>query len=169
MRRVGRASALAGVVWLLARAGIAADSVPSAVQLPGTQPGEASGIQSVSKCDNCHQDDGKPVEIVERWSGSLMAHAARDPIFWATVAIAEQDFDGAGDLCIRCHTPEGWLDGRSTPTDGSALRWLDADGKITGVVRLKTVALNPQATAMQAGLIDSDGKFHHDFRSVPQV
>ena len=47
-----------------------------------------------------------------------MAHASRDPIFWATVAIAEQAFDGAGDLCIRCHVPEGWLGGRSTPTDG---------------------------------------------------
>jgi hypothetical protein len=51
----------------------------------------------------------------------MMSHAGRDPIFWATVAIAEQDFDGAGDLCIRCHTMSGWLGGESTPTDGSAL------------------------------------------------
>ena len=28
----------------------------------------------------------------------MMSHAGRDPIYWATVAIAEQDFDGAGDL-----------------------------------------------------------------------
>jgi hypothetical protein len=37
------------------------------------------------------------------------------------VAIAEQDFDGAGDLCIRCHTMSGWLAGQSTPTDASTL------------------------------------------------
>jgi hypothetical protein len=51
----------------------------------------------------------------------MMAHAGRDPLFWATVAVAEQDFDGVGDLCIRCHSPAGWLDDRSTPTDGSGL------------------------------------------------
>jgi hypothetical protein len=58
----------------------------------------------------------------------MMANAGRDPIFWATLAIAEQDFDGAGDLCIRCHSTAGWLAGRSTPTDGSALAAGDADG-----------------------------------------
>jgi hypothetical protein len=56
----------------------------------------------------------------------MMSHAGRDPLFWATVAIAEQDFDGAGDLCIRCHTMSGWLAGESTPTDGSALSDLNA-------------------------------------------
>jgi hypothetical protein len=44
------------------------------------------------------------------------------------LAIAEQDFDGAGDLCIRCHSTAGWLAGRSTPTDGSGLAAGDADG-----------------------------------------
>jgi hypothetical protein len=58
----------------------------------------------------------------------MMANAGRDPIFWATVAIAEQDFAGSGDLCIRCHSTAGWHAGRSTPTDGSALTASDADG-----------------------------------------
>jgi hypothetical protein len=58
----------------------------------------------------------------------MMANAGRDPIFWATVAIAEQDFDGSGDLCIRCHSTAGWLGGRSTPTDGSGLAAGDSDG-----------------------------------------
>ena len=57
-----------------------------------------------------------------------MANAGRDPLFWATVAVAEQDFDGAGDLCIRCHSTAGWLGGRSTPTDGSGLAAGDSDG-----------------------------------------
>ncbi|MGI9342547.1 MAG: multiheme c-type cytochrome [Gammaproteobacteria bacterium] len=99
----------------------AATTVPMEVQMPGTQPGEIGNIESVDKCDNCHQDDDPVVNIAHDWRGSMMAHAGRDPIFWATVAIAEQDFDGAGDLCIRCHTMGGWEAGNSTPTDASTL------------------------------------------------
>jgi glucose/arabinose dehydrogenase len=44
------------------------------------------------------------------------------------LAIAEQDFDGSGDLCIRCHSTSGWYGGRSTPTDGSGLAAGDANG-----------------------------------------
>ena len=101
----------------------AATTIPVEVQMPGTQPGEASQ-ESVTKCDNCHS--ATDVHIVSDWRGSMMAHAGRDPIYWATVAIAEQDFDGAGDLCIRCHTMGGWVAGRSTPTDGSGLSDADA-------------------------------------------
>ena len=113
---------------LLAPGANAAVTVPTDVQLPGTQPGEASNIESVSRCDNCHGNFEPGGEPWFNWAGSMMAHASRDPLFWATVAIAEQDFDGAGDFCIRCHVPEGWLAGRSTPTDGSGLAENDADG-----------------------------------------
>jgi hypothetical protein len=58
----------------------------------------------------------------------MMGNAGRDPIFWATLAIAEQDFDGSGDLCIRCHSTGGWYAGRSEPTDGSGLAANDDDG-----------------------------------------
>jgi len=49
------------------------------------------------------------------------ATGRRDPVFWTTLAVAEQDFDGSGDLCIRCHSAGGWYGGRSTPTGGSRL------------------------------------------------
>ena len=104
-----------------------ATTVPNEIQQPGTQPNQVS-LESLSKCDNCHGGYDPAVEPVRLWQGGMMSHAGRDPIFWATVAIAEQDFPGAGDLCIRCHSVEGWIDGRSTPTDGSALRPADADG-----------------------------------------
>ena len=104
----------------------AALTVPVEVQMPGTQPGEVGNLESPDKCDNCHQATSPEVNIAHDWRGSMMAHAGRDPIFWATVAIAEQDFDGSGDLCIRCHTMGGWIAGRSTPTDGSALTQADA-------------------------------------------
>jgi hypothetical protein len=102
--------------------------VPNEIQQPGTQPGEVGNLESPDKCDNCHGGYNQAVEPAFNWRGSMMANATRDPIFWATLAIAEQDFDGAGDLCLRCHTTAGWQAGRSTPTDGSGLTASDADG-----------------------------------------
>lgn len=102
--------------------------VPNEVQEPGTQPQEVGTLESPDKCDNCHGGYNTTAEPAHNWRGSMMANATRDPLFWATLAVAEQDFDGAGDLCIRCHTPEGWLAGHSTPTDGSGLLASEADG-----------------------------------------
>ncbi|MGD8596287.1 MAG: fibronectin type III domain-containing protein [Anaerolineae bacterium] len=112
---------LAGVV-------LAADIVPNEIQQPGTQPNEVGNLESPDRCDNCHGGYNQSVEPAFNWRGSMMANAGRDPIFWATLAIAEQDFDGSGDLCIRCHSAGGWYAGRSTPTDGSALAAGDSDG-----------------------------------------
>ena len=103
------------------------DVVPTDVQMPGTQPGQV-GLEAVSKCDNCHAGYDAAVEPFQGWRGGMMAHAGRDPLFWATVAVAERDFPGAGDLCLRCHSPEGWMAGRSTPTDGSGLMEADSNG-----------------------------------------
>jgi hypothetical protein len=102
--------------------------VPNEIQQPGTQPGEVGNLETPDKCDNCHGGYDQAVEPAFNWRGSMMANAGRDPIFWATLAIAEQDFDGSGDLCIRCHSTGGWYAGRSTPTDGSGLAAGDADG-----------------------------------------
>jgi len=113
----------------------AADIVPNEIMLPGTQPNEVSNFESPNKCDNCHagyngtDTVGHPQdEPATGWRGAAMGNAGRDPIFWATMAIAEQDFDGAGDLCIRCHSTGGWYGGRSTPTDASGLAASDSDG-----------------------------------------
>ena len=107
---------------------VASTEEPPAIQQPGTQPREVTNLESPDKCDNCHGGYDKAVEPAFNWRGSMMANAGRDPIFWATLAITEQDFDGAGDLCIRCHSTGGWYAGRSTPTDGSGLAAGDADG-----------------------------------------
>lgn len=42
----------------------------------------------------------------------MMANAARDPLFWAALDVANKDVPGVGDFCLRCHTPPGWLGGR---------------------------------------------------------
>ncbi len=99
-----------------------ANVVPNQIKLPGTQPEDnITPLDEVGVCANCHGNYDQNAEPLFNWHGSMMSHAGRDPVFWATLAIAEQDFDGAGDLCIRCHNAAGWLEGRSTPTDSSAL------------------------------------------------
>src|SRR5210317_1218984 len=117
-----------GLLFILSSVAVAAETVPTDIQQPGTQPGDVGNLQSPDKCDNCHGGYNSAVEPAHNWRGSMMAHAGRDPIFWATLAVAEQDFDGAGDLCVRCHSTAGWLAGRSTPTDGSGLGTGDSDG-----------------------------------------
>jgi len=97
--------------------------------LPGTQPFEhGPDLEASTSCASCHGGYEPAVEPQHGWQGSMMAHAARDPIFLANMAIANQDAAESGDLCLRCHFPRGWLAGRSTPTDGSRMTAADADG-----------------------------------------
>jgi hypothetical protein len=96
--------------------------------MPGSQPGQSGNIETPDKCDNCHGGYDAAVEPAFNWRGGMMSQAARDPLYLACLAIAEQDAPGSGDLCIRCHAPDGWLNGRSTPTDGSALNNNDRQG-----------------------------------------
>jgi len=94
--------------------------------MPGSQPGSAN-LESAGRCDNCHGGYNTSVEPAFNWRGSMMAHAARDPLWQACRTVALQDSiwalgnPNAGDLCIRCHTPAGWLGGRSDPANGTAL------------------------------------------------
>lgn len=128
MRKCSSIFAFVFLCSLFSAGAHAADFEPTDIQQPGTQPGEVSNLESPDKCDNCHGGYNKSVEPAYNWRGSMMGNAGRDPIFWATMAVAEQDFDGAGDLCIRCHSTGGWYAGRSVPTDGSALTASDSDG-----------------------------------------
>lgn len=91
------------------------------ILLPGTQPGELThDIRDPSLCQACH-GDYEDYAANDTWKGTMMANASRDPIFLAALTIANQDEPDAGDLCLRCHSPRGWLFGRSNPRDGSAL------------------------------------------------
>ncbi len=104
------------------------------VRMPGTQPAQNVALESPNKCDNCHDAYDPNVDPAFFWRGSMMAQAARDPVFWATFVVALQDSiwllgtPNAGDLCLRCHTPPGWLGGRSDPPNASALTGADFDG-----------------------------------------
>ncbi len=93
--------------------------------LAGSQPNQSGSF--TAGC-NCHDGYDTAVEPSFNWKGSMMAQAARDPLFYAAMVIANQDAAFSGDLCIRCHSPKGWLEGRSTPTNGSALTAADREG-----------------------------------------
>ena len=60
-------------------------TIPTDVQLPGTQPNEAP-LESSQSCLNCHSGYDADVEPGHNWMGSMMSHASRDPVFWAGLA-----------------------------------------------------------------------------------
>ncbi len=104
--------------------------VPSTLNdvfLPGSQPLESGTFSDPDVCDNCHGGYNLAVEPAYNWRGSMMAQAQRDPLYHACLTISNQDAPNVGDLCIRCHSPKGWLEGRSEPPDGSALTASDRE------------------------------------------
>ena len=84
---------------------------------PGTQPGSlVEDTTHPGTCDVCHT-----APIYNTWRGSMMSQAGHDPLFWSALEVANHDAPNSGEYCLRCHTPKGWLEGRSQPADGSAL------------------------------------------------
>ena len=111
-------------------------------ELPGTQP-STSGFPASAKiqhlfvppsgaapaglfpCSNCHVAGADlPARPMTGWEGSMMSQAARDFLFYAQLDLVNADHAtrpavaGMGDMCLRCHSPVGWLEGRSTDTTG---------------------------------------------------
>ncbi len=103
------------------------------VRMPGTQPGQVS-LESPGRCLNCHAGYNNSVEPGFGWKGSMMAQSARDFLFWACMTVAAQDSQwavgrpNATDICERCHFPQGWLEGRSDPTNAKLMTGSDYDG-----------------------------------------
>jgi len=126
------AVALVGVSVGLARRGPENLPLPTTINdffAPGTQPETLiTPLESAQGCRFCHGDYDEAHEPFTRWAASMMGQSARDPIFHACLAIAEQDAHDVGETCLRCHAPMGWLEGRSQPTDGSALLGKDLEG-----------------------------------------
>jgi len=110
-------------------------AVPRAAHAAGTPPGGLVGgapIAGAMTCKSCHggfpTSDGKLYMPWDTWAGSMMANAARDPLFLASVTVAEQDRPGSGAFCLRCHTPSAYVASHTTPGDGSALDDVDREG-----------------------------------------
>ncbi|MGB0714889.1 MAG: hypothetical protein ACPGXK_03370 [Phycisphaerae bacterium] len=120
------------VIWLTFGQGVVVNAQVSTTIndffMPGSQPETLNvPLAESQSCSFCH--GGYAVEAIhDRWKASAMAQATRDPLFHACLTVANQDADFAGDICLRCHTPQGWISGRSVPTDGSNLINTDYDG-----------------------------------------
>ena len=118
------------------------------VRMPGTQPGQVT-LQSSTLCYPCHgsgnsawvrpnadqrgRSDYEEYNIFKAWQGSMMGNAARDPLMFACFTVAAQDSiyaigtPNAVDICLRCHFPKGWLEGRSSELNASAMTGEDYD------------------------------------------
>ncbi|MFN8467032.1 MAG: PQQ-dependent sugar dehydrogenase [Caldilineaceae bacterium] len=120
--------------------------------LPGTQPGHlVDQIVDPDTCSACHTDP-----IYKAWRGSMMSQAGRDPLFWSALHVAEQDVPGSGDYCLRCHSPKGWFEGRSHPTDGSALQGADLSSGIACEVCHRAVSPAPSAAGADPAAVQRD-------------
>jgi mono/diheme cytochrome c family protein len=99
------------------------------IDMFGTQPFEGAILDDPdANCATCHGNYDSAHEPWYNWRGSMMSQAARDPFFFACMAVAEQDAPSVGDVCIRCHSPGGWQEGRSVDTSGDLLNVKDRHG-----------------------------------------
>ncbi|MEO8671357.1 MAG: hypothetical protein ABI411_08595 [Tahibacter sp.] len=103
----------ASLGWLLLCCVFFAPSVGAIDYTPhGTQPGLTWSLESPDSCEGCHRSftaSNQSFIPYDTWSGSMMANATRDPLFWAALDVANHDLPGVGDYCLRCHTPSGWF------------------------------------------------------------
>ena len=115
---------LAGCATLLSSVGtvLAMRSSGGQVQVPttgadffekGTQPNANPEIfdpvLTSDNCTFCHSDYGLDVAPYDSWVASAMGQSARDPVFHAALAIANQDANLSGTLCLRCHAPGAFI------------------------------------------------------------
>ncbi len=107
-------------------------AAPADFFIPGTQPStdgfSFEPVQHSNNCSYCHGNYTPAVAPFESWISSMMGQAARDPIWHAALAIANQDVAHVGELCIRCHAPGAWLGGRAVTGDLTQFDPDDFDG-----------------------------------------
>lgn len=104
--------------------GAAALAVPASAGAAPTEPNTlVNPLFAPFACEFCHTYANAVPDLAEpayspfiSWQGSMMANSARDPVFWAGVAVADQDSPGNTELCIRCHSPRAFLEGNGSAT-----------------------------------------------------
>jgi hypothetical protein len=122
------APALAGVIGLM----VASPSVSAAPNEPGSLQQALSPAEACSTChdfftpDNLANDGGSVDPWA--WRGSMMGNSARDPVFWAGVALAAQDHPDETVDCVRCHAPRAFLDGSGGATELASLTTEQREG-----------------------------------------
>jgi len=127
-------------------------TTPTDFFLPGTQPGSlTNSLVDSTDCDICHSPP-----IYDTWRGSMMSNSGRDPLTWAAIAASNALVPNAGEFCLRCHTPMGWLAGRSSQPDGSSLTNQDIRNGISCSVCHRMIdpvaSTNDEAVTIDAGI-----------------
>lgn len=101
-----------------------------------TEPGDlVQDLQPAEACSTCHEFptpadlamDGGSVDPWA-WRGSMMGNSARDPVFWAGVALASQDHPEETIECVRCHAPRAFQHGQGEVTELAALTIEEREG-----------------------------------------
>ncbi len=134
-RSHGRFPSLAPALALPWLAALAA-AIPGTAAADPTAPNTLTHpLTESSACQLCHTFENAMGAAAEPryapfygWQGSLMANAARDPVFWAGVALADQDHPGETVECVRCHSPRAYLEGRGDATSIDQLTTADLEG-----------------------------------------
>ena len=132
--------------------GFSASAADEDFEVPGTQPTDSGHADPLvidhefigasvgsGSCVSCHTGslDGSPFGP---WRGSMMGNSARDPLFWAQLDLVNYDHNyrpqvaGMGDLCLRCHAPFAWLEGRSKDETVDPPGEGESDDRFTGML-----------------------------------
>lgn len=113
------AVAVASVVAAGALAGCGAEPPPAPLApLPPPAAVDTARFADAARCAQCHTAGdtalrdaaGRDVSPVARWRPSMMALAARDPMYlavWSADRAAAADPAAVDALCVRCHAPAG--------------------------------------------------------------
>lgn len=95
------------------------------------------------ECAECHEfinpfelENEPAISPMLVWRGTMMANSARDPVFWAGLALAAQDAEadatglltGATETCVRCHAPRAFLEGNAGVTSADELTPTQREG-----------------------------------------
>ncbi len=147
---------VAAVLFAAGFSGRQAEPESVLIFLPGSQPGTVDTVSAggAAACSACHatQPGSREVHIFGDWSGSMMAQSARDPVFYAALAVANKYSvvagTNTGEYCIRCHSPTGWLAARSEDITARALRGTDLDGVQCEYCHRLADPLNPDSTIL---------------------
>ncbi len=120
--------------------------------LPGTQPNQLqTPLLDSTDCDICHS-----APIYDSWRGSVMSQAGRDPLMWAALAASNNVVPQSGELCLRCHIPNGWFEGHSSDPSGRLMTAQDLRNGISCQLCHRLVdPFPPLGSSDQASAIDA--------------
>ena len=163
MRRAGAAGAL-GALLFLAGASFAGPLDDLKGTAPHALDAQTPPEDVASKCSACHSGGTDQGGLRHRpwdsWAGTMMANAARDPLYLAALTVAQQDSPGIGTFCIRCHSPQAFVRGDAADGFGNALTADDREGVACEACHRST-ASPPGPYAGNAQLVWDPGAVKH--------